>query len=101
MRDVITGLQVVALVSALLFVVLYWARARWWESPTGRNIMGVSLSVAAVLGLIVAQRFFPDYTGRQVIQTIVYVSTAALFIQRTTQMLRAQREPDYPEESHS
>jgi thiol:disulfide interchange protein len=99
LRDIITGLQVLALVAALVFVASYWIRARWWESPTGRNIMGVSISVAAVLGLIVAQRFSPDYTGRVVLQTIVYTSTATFFIQRTVQMLRAQRDPHYRKET--
>ncbi|MBE7701279.1 hypothetical protein H9623_13340 [Oerskovia sp. Sa1BUA8] len=91
MSALVLTLQYLALASTLTFVVLYWVRARWWESPTGRNIMGVSVAVAAVLGLVVAQATIPDYPGRRLAQTLVYASVAALFVQRTVQMLRAQR----------
>ncbi|MEV7962422.1 putative phage holin [Oerskovia paurometabola] len=93
MTALILALQCLALGAALGFVVLYWVHARWWQSPTGRNVMGVSLAVAAVLGLVVAQGLVPDYPGRRVAQLIVYTATAALFVQRTIQMLRAQRRP--------
>lgn len=93
MTALVLVLQCLALAAALAFVVLYWIHARWWQSPTGRNVMGVSLAVAAVLGLVVAQALVPDYPGRRAAQTIVYTATAALFVQRTIQMLRAQRRP--------
>lgn len=91
MTTVVLVLQCAALASALVFATWYGVRAAWWRSPEGRNIMGVSVAVAAVLVLIVLQQFFPDYPGRRVVQVVVYTTVALLFVQRTVQLERAQR----------
>lgn len=91
MTTLVLILQCAALGSALAFSTWYGLRASWWRSPEGRNIMGVSLAVAAVLVLIVLQQFFPDYPGRRVVQVVVYTTVALLFVQRTVQLERAQR----------
>lgn len=93
MTTLVLTLQCLALAAPLAFVVLYWIHARWWQSPTGRNVMGISLAFAAVLALVVAQALVPDYPGRRIAQIVVYGSAIALFVQRTVQMLRAQRRP--------
>lgn len=91
MTTVVLVLQCAALAAALAFSTWYGVRASWWRSPEGRNIMGVSIAVAAVLVLIVLQQFFPDYPGRRAVQVVVYATVAALFVQRTVQLERAQR----------
>lgn len=74
----------------VLFVATYHVRARWWESPIGRNVMGTAVGLAAVMGLIAAQITWPDYALRPALQGVVYSSLIFLGVQRTVQMLRVQ-----------
>lgn len=50
MRQVITGLIAVGFASMLSFVFLY-ARAPWWRSPVGRNLMALPAVLGGLLGL--------------------------------------------------
>ncbi len=84
-------LQYTALLAWLVFVVWYHLRARWERTPTGRNVMGTSAALVALLALVAAAVTFPDYPGRPVAQLLVYASLTALGIQRTVYMERAQR----------
>lgn len=84
-------LMFAALFAWVVFVAWYWIRARWWESRTGQNVMGVALGIAALLLMIAAQRLWPDYEIRPLVQTFVYGGLAALAIQRTWQMEHEQR----------
>lgn len=95
MNLAVTILMYAALTAWLVFVAWYWIRARWWESPTGRNVMGVAMGVASLLALIAANRTWPDYWLRPAFQTLVYGALIILGIQRTWQMEREQRKHDH------
>lgn len=74
------------------FIASYWALARWWESEIGRNVMGVAVVVWGLLALIAAQQTWPDYALRTYAQAVVYGGAVAFGVQRTVQMVRAQRD---------
>lgn len=96
--DVVNFLRFAALAAWGTFIAWYWIRARWWESPVGRNIMGVAFAIFALLALIAAQALWPDYQARTALQVVVYGGIAALAIQRTGQMEHAQRHHKLPED---
>jgi len=54
-----TLLVLFAFVPAVAFVLLYLPRP-WWGNPAGRAAMTLSVSLAAVLGLILARRLGID-----------------------------------------
>jgi predicted anti-sigma-YlaC factor YlaD len=91
MRAAIEVAAVVAFLTWFVFVVWYSVRARWWRSPEGRNIWGVGFALTVALGMIVAAYTWPDYSARPYVVLTVYVGLAALGIQRTIQLERAQR----------
>lgn len=91
MRTAIEIAAVVAFLAWAAFVTWYSIRARWWRSPEGRNVWGVGLALAIALGMIVAAYTWPDYAARPYVVLTVYVGLAALGIQRTIQLERAQR----------
>lgn len=77
-----------------VFIAWYALRARWWESPAGRNIMGVAVAIFTLLVLISAQTTWPGYWLRPYAQIVVFGALIALAVQRTAQMERAQRGTD-------
>lgn len=83
-------LAYVALLVWGVFITSYWALARWWESDTGINIMGVSIVLWGHEALIVAQNAWPDYALRPYAQVVVYGGAIVFGVQRTVQMVRAQ-----------
>lgn len=83
-----------ALLVWTVFIAWYHLRARWWQSYTGRNVMGVAIVVWGLLALIVAQQTWPDYALRTTAQAIVYGGAIIFGIQRIVQMVRAQRHAD-------
>lgn len=74
-----------ALLAWATFAAWYWVRARWWESPEGRNVMGVSLTLCAALLLVITSQ--PHDWPR----VLVCLALAGLAVQRTVQLERAQR----------
>lgn len=99
MTNIINVLCYLAGTCWLVFVIAYHLRARWWESPTGRNVMGTAVGIAMILAVTVVARIAPDWSGRPVLQTVTFAALAAFGVQRTTQMLIAQREPRPPRRS--
>lgn len=74
------------------FLIVYSAYADWWRSPIGRNVFGTGLLLASVFGLIVLESLFPGFLGNPVVQITVYVVGLFLGVQRSVQVVRAQRE---------
>lgn len=94
MTTLVNATAYLAAVSWVVFIVWYALRARWWVTPTGRNVMAVAVGIVAMLGLATLARLAPEWGGRPAVQLVVFVGLAALGIQRTVQLERAQRELD-------
>lgn len=86
--DILVGL---ALGAWVIFSVLYHARAAWYATEQGRNIMGVSVAIAGFLALALVARLWPDF-DRRMFQLVVYAWLTWLGVQRTLQMLKLQRQ---------
>lgn len=67
-------LLAVALPGALAFPILYAVRSNWRAMRTGRSMMYLSISLAAVLALNFASIYFPDYYGRGTVRVVVYTA---------------------------
>lgn len=76
------------------FVILYHVLTHgdWRKSPQGRNIMGVALSLAFALGLIVSAVTFGPFPGRRIIQFVIYGMIILFGLQRVKILLTVQRE---------
>jgi DNA-binding transcriptional LysR family regulator len=58
-RDLLTVLFALGGLGCLVFVALYaWRSEGWWRSDTGRNLMAVMAVLLALLGLVVAGRWW-------------------------------------------
>lgn len=85
----------VAVVGA--FMVAYTLLADWWATRYGRNLMGTSFAVFALLVLIGAEvALGSDYTGRDGLHTASLAIVAIVFARRLALLLRVQRL--YPED---
>jgi len=85
----------VVAVAAAVFVVTYWVRARWWESETGRHVMTFSAAVGLLGAYTVAVTLWPHgvaATVLRVVRVVLLLALAALLVQRTRMVVRAQRE---------
>lgn len=75
----------------LATVVFYWIRARWWESPEGRNTEVVSLIVALLLIRLSAIHIWPDYRDRTISGFLIYTAMAFVGVWRMALIEKAQR----------
>lgn len=91
MSTIIDWTAYLATAAWAVFALWYALRARWWEQPEGRNVMGVAVAITALLLLVSLARVAPDWAGRPIAQLAVYGGLIALAIQRTVQLERAQR----------
>lgn len=91
MRPYYVAAAIAAFSAWAVFLGAYSLRARWWRSPEGRNVWLVTLALVFAFGVIVAAYIFGDYAIRPYAILVVYLSLAALGVQRTVQMLRQQR----------
>ncbi|MFJ4808478.1 putative phage holin [Streptomyces longwoodensis] len=78
------------------FAVIYHVRAAWWRSEVGRNLMSFA---AAVCALCVYTVLATIWQGDKCVlmalrsaRTLVLLAVAALMVQRTRLLLKAQRE---------
>jgi len=74
------------------FVTWYAIRSKWWKNPYGRNTMGTSAGILALLLVFSAQVIFKRYPGYEIVWSIVFLNLGVLGIQRTFYMEKAQRE---------
>jgi hypothetical protein len=76
------------------FAVVYHLRAPWWRSATGRHLMAVGVALTLLFAYTVGITVWPAGCPAAVlrsIRTVVVVAIAALMVQRTRMVLRAQR----------
>lgn len=87
---------IAAAVAWTTFVVWYWIRASWWKSQIGQNVMilGAMLSFSFIrLALIIWTGPVHTYSTGQVLSGFfTYTVAAAIGVQRTYLMEKAQRE---------
>lgn len=62
---------------AWAFAAVYWAFYPWQRNRSGRAVMFLVVSLAAVLSLVVLARAFHEYPGRVVLTLIVYAAIPA------------------------
>lgn len=96
-----TAASALVAVTAAVCAAVYHLRAPWWESAAGRHIMAFTgavglLSLYTVL-LTVWWPHGPVAAGLRVTRVVVLVALAALLVQRTRMVIRAQRDPDPPD----
>lgn len=77
------------------FAITYHLRATWWRSEVGRNLMEFATAVGLLCAYTVLVSLWPD--GRLAValraaRILIVLAIAALMLQRTRILLRAQRE---------
>jgi hypothetical protein len=73
------------------FAITYHAKAAWFATEYGRNVMGVGAAIAGFLALAAVARWFPQF-DRSLLQVLVYSYLGYLGLQRLFQMLRLQKQ---------
>ncbi|WP_405506300.1 hypothetical protein OG323_05925 [Streptomyces cyaneofuscatus] len=81
--------------TGVVFMVTYHLLAPWWRSETGRHLMGFGAAVTALSAYTVAITAWPEFWPLRLVRTIVVLAIAALFIQRTVMVIRAQRHQEH------
>ncbi|WP_208030846.1 putative phage holin [Streptomyces cyanogenus] len=87
--------SVLAAAACVVFVATYHLHASWWRSEVGRNLMGFAAAVGMLCLYTVLVTVWP--TGcvailLRAIRTVVLLAVAALMVQRTRLLIKAQRE---------
>lgn len=77
--------------TGLAFMLAYHVLAPWWKSETGRHLMAFGAAVTALSAYTVAVTAWPELALLRVLRTVVVLAIAALFVQRTVMVVRAQR----------
>lgn len=84
-----------AALACVTFAVTYHLRASWWRSEVGRNQMAFAVSVAALcVFTVLATAWMGDecvLMALRIWRTVVVLAVAALMVQRTRLLLKAQR----------
>ncbi|MEU0160248.1 hypothetical protein ABZ154_15740 [Streptomyces sp. NPDC006261] len=91
--NVITSAVMVG--AGLVFIAAYHLLAPWWKSETGRHLMAFGVAVTALSAYTVAITAWPELWPLRVVRTLVVLAIAALFIQRTVMVIRAQRHKEH------
>ncbi|WP_333742713.1 hypothetical protein [Streptomyces ardesiacus] len=77
------------------FAATYHLRATWWRSEVGRNLMFFAAAVGLLCLYTVLVMVWPDgcfvFVART-LRTLLLLAVAALMLQRTRMMIKAQRE---------
>ncbi|MFS4103738.1 hypothetical protein [Streptomyces sp. PD-S100-1] len=87
--------SMLAAAACLGFAAVYHLRATWWRSEVGRNLMSFAIAVGLLCVYTILVTVWPG--GHLVIvaralRTLLLIAVAALMLQRTRLLLRAQRE---------
>jgi hypothetical protein len=78
---------------SLVFAVVYHRRAPWRSTPVGRHLMLFTLAIGALGAYTVAVTAWPDGIAATILRfarTLLLLLIAALVMQRTRMVLRAQ-----------
>ncbi|MYX14367.1 hypothetical protein GTY67_13270 [Streptomyces sp. SID8374] len=81
--------------AGLTFMATYHLLAPWWKSETGRHLMAFGAAVTALSAYTVAITAWPDLWPLRLVRTVVVLAIAALFVQRTVMVIRAQRHQEH------
>ncbi|MGQ4338091.1 hypothetical protein ACN6LF_001887 [[Kitasatospora] papulosa] len=87
-------MSALAFLACAIFATVYHAKAPWWRSSTGWNLMGFAGSVGLLCLYTVLINVWPDGCGAAIlrgIRTAVLVAITMLMAQRTRMVIRAQR----------
>ena len=68
------GLFWACMFPAVVFVLLYALRSRWWVTDIGRIIMGLCLSLAYMTGLSLARFALGNFPGEDVFRIAGYLA---------------------------
>jgi len=91
-------LTLIGALAATIFSVIYFLFFPWTKNMSGRSVLGLVSSVAAILWIIVLARSLGDYPGRYLLTTIVYITVPAALIGLLVLLLsRWVRTPGPPE----
>lgn len=85
-----------AALACLTFAATYHVQAPWWRSDIGRNLMGFAAAVGALCLYTALITLWPTGCAASVLRgfrTAVVLGIAALMIQRTCIVVRAQHPP--------
>ncbi|MFE7233885.1 hypothetical protein ACFVAF_25110 [Streptomyces sp. NPDC057596] len=87
--------SLLAFLACATFAVTYHRKAPWWRSEVGRNLMMFAAAVGVLCLYTVLVSPWPD--GRlamalRAVRIVTVLAIAALMIQRTRMLLKAQRE---------
>ncbi|GGP66979.1 MULTISPECIES: hypothetical protein [Streptomyces] len=81
--------------AGLTFMTTCHLLAPWWRTTTGRHLMAFGAAVTALSAYTVAITTWPDFWPLRLVRTLVVLAIAALFIQRTVMVIRAQRHQEH------
>lgn len=70
----IVGLLMLAIVTIISwdFVLNYGFRAQWRVHPYGKIMFAFKLATTLVLTLTIANAFFPEYPGRDILRLVIF-----------------------------
>ncbi|MGW0578593.1 putative phage holin [Streptomyces sp. NPDC002920] len=89
------GASTLAAVACAAFIIIYHAKAPWWRSDIGRNLIAFAAAVGLLCAYTVLVSLFPDGCFAIVMRAVritAVLAISALMVQRTRLLLKAQRE---------
>ena|SRR6478609_5006710 len=92
MDNALTASLIFAAISWVGFTASYAARAKWWKTPFGRNMLGVSAVLTLIFGRLALLYISPSITADlKVFGLTVYILAGILGLHRLYLMEKAQR----------
>jgi hypothetical protein len=92
MEQALTASLVFAAIAWVAFTASYLLRAKWWKTPFGWNMMGVSAVLALIFGRLALLYVDPDVTADlKFFGLAMYVLAGILGFHRLYLMEKAQR----------
>ena len=82
-----------------VFVIVYHAIARWWESAMGQNIMLLMASLAALADLLLVNVLLDRPSWMRWVFLALYVAVGSAAWWRLGLLIKAQRPPRAPEDA--
>ena len=74
-----------------VFVTWYSVRARWWETPYGRNVMGTGTGIFALLLAFCIALLYGRFPGDLALWTLAFLNLGIMAVHRTYHMEKVQR----------
>ena len=87
------GASALAALTCAVFALVYHVRAPWWRSKVGRNLMLFAGAVGGLCLYTVLITLWPTgcpATVLRIVRTVSLLAIAALMVQRTALVIRAQ-----------